>query len=140
MSTIESQAELDAVTIEEQIRSLEWRDWQLWSLALIALLIIFAGFLALLAPQAVWHLNTALVREQNLPVLLVGLVCLLVLLNAYLFRERRVLLATRRRLIVRLQNAERRAHTDALSDVYNRLFMDDALKREIERAKRNGSN
>lgn len=140
MSTIESQAELDAVTIEEQIRSLEWRDWQLWSLALIALLIIFAGFLALLAPQAVWHLNTALVREQNLPVLLVGLVCLLVLLNAYLFRERRVLLATRRRLIVRLQNAERRAHTDALTGVYNRRFMDDALKREIERAKRNGSN
>ena len=41
---------------------------------------------------------------------------------------------------MQLQGAERRAHTDALTGVYNRRFMEDALHREIERANRNGSS
>lgn len=138
MSTIEEQTELEAVAIERQIRALDWRDWQLWSLALVALVVLSAGFLALLAP-AIWHFNFAFIHDDNLATLVVGLICLLVLLNIYLARERQVLLHTRGELILRLQSAERRAHTDALTGVYNRRFMDDVLYREVERAKRNGS-
>jgi diguanylate cyclase (GGDEF)-like protein len=129
-----------AVAIEEKIRALDWRDLQLWLIALLALLIIFAGFVALLTPQLLGQLSMVVAHDQNLPSLLVGLICLLVLLNIYLFRERYVLLATRRELILELQRAERRAHTDALTGVYNRRFMQDAIDREIELVKRNGNS
>jgi diguanylate cyclase (GGDEF)-like protein len=129
-----------AAQIEQKIRALDWRDLQLWLIALVAFLVIFAGFLALLTPQLSWQLSMVVAHDRNPPTLLVGLICLLVLLNVYLFRERRVLLATRRELILELQKAERRAHTDALTGVYNRRFMQDALDREIELVKRSGSS
>jgi diguanylate cyclase (GGDEF)-like protein len=129
-----------AVEIEQKIRALDWRDLQLWLIASLALLIIFAGFLALLIPHILGQLSMVVAHDQNLPTLLVGLICLLVLLNIYLFRERHVLLATRRELILELQRAERRAHTDALTGVYNRRFMQDAIDREIELVKRNGNS
>jgi diguanylate cyclase (GGDEF)-like protein len=140
MSPAECAQEGKAAQIEQQLRALEWRDLQLWSIALLALLIIFAGFLALLTPQLFWHLSSVVAHDQNLPTLLVGLICLLVLLNVYLFHERQGLLATRRALILQLQEAERRAHTDALTGVYNRRFLQYALDREIELVKRNGSS
>jgi diguanylate cyclase (GGDEF)-like protein len=129
-----------AVAIEEKIRALDWRDLQLWLIASLALLIIFAGFVALLTPQLLGQLSMVVAHDQHLPSLLVGLICLLLLLNIYLFRERYVLLATRRELILELQRAERRAHTDALTGVYNRRFMQDAIDREIELVKRNGNS
>lgn len=132
--------EATAARIEQEIRALDWRDLQLWLIALVALLVIFIGFVALLTPQIFWRLSMTVAHDENLPTLLVGLICLLVLLNIYLFRERQVLLATRRALILELQRAERRAHTDALTGVYNRRFMQDALEREIELVKRNSSS
>ncbi len=140
MCPAECSCEASATQIEQKIRALDWRDLQLWLIALVALLGMFAGFLALLTPQIVWQLRIAVAHGDNLPTLLVGLICLLVLLNIYLFRERHLLLTTRRELILELQKAERRAHTDALTGVYNRRFMQDALDREIEVVKRNGSN
>jgi diguanylate cyclase (GGDEF)-like protein len=129
-----------AVAIEEKIRALDWRDLQLWLIASLALLIISAGFLALLLPHILGQLSMVVAHDQNLPTLLVSLICLLVLLNIYLFRERNLLLASRRELILELQRAERRAHTDALTGVYNRRFMQDAIDREIELVKRNGNS
>jgi predicted signal transduction protein with EAL and GGDEF domain len=132
--------EENAAQIEREIRALDWRDLQLWLTGALVLLIIFAGFLALLTPQILGQLSTVVARDQNLPTLLVGLICLLLLLNVYLFRERQMLLTTRRELILELQKAERRAHTDALTGVYNRRFMQDALDREIELVKRSGGS
>jgi diguanylate cyclase (GGDEF)-like protein len=129
-----------AVEIEQKIRALDWRDRQLWLIASLALLIISAGFLALLLPHILGQLSMVVAHDQNLPTLLVSLICLLVLLNIYLFRERNLLLASRRELILELQRAERRAHTDALTGVYNRRFMQDAIDREIELVKRNGNS
>jgi diguanylate cyclase (GGDEF)-like protein len=140
MCGAECSYEVNATQIEQQIRALDWRDLQLWLIALLVLLIIFAGFIALLTPQILGQLSMVVARDQNLPTLLVGLICLLVLLNVYLFRERQMLLATRRELILELQKAERRAQTDALTGVYNRRFMQDALDREIELVRRNGSS
>jgi diguanylate cyclase (GGDEF)-like protein len=140
MCPAEYSYEAKAAQIEQQLRVLDWRDRQLWLIALVALFIILAGFLALLTPQVLWQLSSVVAHDQNLPTLMVGLICLLVLLNVYLIRERQVLLATRRELILELQEAERRAHTDALTGVYNRRFMQDALDREIELVKRNGSS
>jgi diguanylate cyclase (GGDEF)-like protein len=129
-----------AVEIEQKIRALDWRDRQLWLIASLALLIISAGFLALLLPHILGQLSMVVAHDQNLPTLLVSLICLLVLLNIYLFRERNLLLASRRELILELQRAEKRAHTDALTGVYNRRFMQDAIDREIELVKRNGNS
>jgi diguanylate cyclase (GGDEF)-like protein len=129
-----------AVEIEQKIRALDWRDRQLWLIASLALLTISAGFLALLLPHILGQLSMVVAHDQNLPTLLVSLICLLVLLNIYLFRERNLLLASRRELILELQRAERRAHTDALTGVYNRRFMQDAIDREIELVKRNGNS
>jgi diguanylate cyclase (GGDEF)-like protein len=129
-----------AVEIEQKIRALDWRDRQLWLIASLALLTISAGFLALLLPHILGQLSMVVAHDQNLPTLLVSLICLLVLLNIYLFRERNLLLASRRELILELQRAEKRAHTDALTGVYNRRFMQDAIDREIELVKRNGNS
>jgi diguanylate cyclase (GGDEF)-like protein len=129
-----------AVEIEQKIRALDWRDRQLWLIASLALLTISAGFLAFLLPHILGQLSMVVAHDQNLPTLLVSLICLLVLLNIYLFRERNLLLASRRELILELQRAERRAHTDALTGVYNRRFMQDAIDREIELVKRNGNS
>ena len=140
MRRMGEQSECNLELIEQDIRALESRDLQLWSIALVALFVIFAGFVAILAPQVVWHFNELATRDQDLATLLVGLIGLLVLLNIYLFNERRELLFTRRDLILQLRDAEKRAYTDALTGLYNRRFMQDALNREIERVKRNDSN
>ncbi|MBV9483104.1 MAG: GGDEF domain-containing protein [Acidobacteria bacterium] len=140
VSSMEHQSEGKIKAIEQEIRALESRDLQLWSIALVALFIILAGFVALIAPRLLWHLNELVTHDQNLATLLLGLICLLVLLNVYLFTERRMLLSARHELVQQLCNAEKRAYTDALTGLYNRRFMEDALKREIERVKRNDSN
>jgi len=46
------------------------------------------------------------------------------------------LLRTRRELIRQLQIAERKARTDALTGVFNRRFMEEALTREVAQAER----
>src|SRR5207248_1680912 len=135
----EQQVRREPEQIEQEIRALDWRDLQLWLIAAIVLLVVAAGFLALLMPQLLWHVSAALARQDSFPQLLFGLMALLVLLNAYLFQQRLLLLRTRRQLIHQLQVAERTARTDALTGVFNRRFMEEALTREMARAERNHS-
>src|SRR5260370_29406961 len=87
-----------------------------------------------------WQISAIVARQQNITQLIFGLTALLILLNVYLFQQRLVLLRTRRELILQLQIAERSARTDALTGVFNRRFMEEALTREVARAERTQSN
>ncbi len=132
----ERQPEIAPERIEQKIRALDWRDIQLWCIGFVVLVVLAAGFVALLAPQLVWHISAAVARQQDIAQLIFGLTALLILLNLYLFQQRLVLLRTRRELIRQLQIAERKARTDALTGVFNRRFMEEALTREVAQAER----
>jgi diguanylate cyclase (GGDEF)-like protein len=125
--------------IEGDIRALDWRDFQLWCIGLLVLTVLASGFLALIMPSAVWQIGLVLAEQKYISQLFFGLIAMLVLLNVYLFQQRLVLLRTRRQLIQQLQVAERTARTDALTGVFNRRFMEEALTKEISRADRNHS-
>src|SRR5205823_7452510 len=125
----ERQPEIAPERIEQKIRALDWRDIQLWCIGFVVLVVLAAGFVALLAPQLVWHISAVVSRQQDIVQLIFGLTALLILLNLYLFQQRLVLLQTRRELIRQLQIAERKARTDALTGVFNRRFMEEALTR-----------
>jgi diguanylate cyclase (GGDEF)-like protein len=132
----EPQLEIAPERIEQKIRALDWRDIQLWCIGFVVLVVLAAGFVALLAPQLVWHISAVVAHQQDMVQLIFGLTALLVLLNLYLFQQRLVLLQTRRELIRQLQIAERKARTDALTGVFNRRFMEEALTREVAQAER----
>lgn len=135
----ERHSEIAPERIAEKIHALDWRDLQLWSIGFVVLVVVTGGFVALVTPQMLWQISAAIARQQNIVQLIFGLTALLVLLNVYLFQQRLVLLRSRRQLIVQLQAAERRARTDALTGVFNRRFMEEALVREAARVERNQS-
>ena len=132
----ERQPEIAPERIAEKIHALDWRDLQLWGIGVVVLVVMGGGFVALVMPQMLWHISAAVAHQQNITPLILGLTALLILLNVYLFQQRLVLLRTRRQLIVQLQAAEQRARTDAVTGVYNRRFMEEALARETARAER----
>ena len=136
---VERQPELTPDRIEQKIRALDWRDLQLWCIGFVVLAVVATGLLALIAPQMLWHMSAIIGRQENIGQLIFGLTALLVLLNVYLFQQRLVLLRTRHELIAQLQIAERSARTDALTGLFNRRFMEEALTRELARAQRNRS-
>jgi len=135
----ERQPEIAPECIAQKIHALDWRDLQLWGIGFVVLVVLAGGFVALVTPQMLWHISAVVARQQNIAQLIVGLMTLLILLNVYLFQQRLVLLRTRRHLILQLQAAEQRARTDAVTGVFNRRFMEEALAREAARAERNQS-
>jgi diguanylate cyclase (GGDEF)-like protein len=135
----QAQPELAPEQIESKIQALDWRDLQLWCIGAVVLAVIAAGFLAIISPEILWQATAVVGRQGNIEQLFFGLIALMFLLNIYLFQQRLGLLRTRRELIHQLQVAERTARTDALTGVYNRRFMREALTREVARAERNHS-
>ena len=138
--TEQAQLNIEPEQIECKIHALEWRDLQLWLISAVVLVVIAAGFLAIVSPELFSQATVILARQQNAGPLFVGLIALMILLNVHLFQQRLTLLRTRRELIRQLQIAERTARTDALTGVYNRRFMREALTREVARADRNQSS
>jgi diguanylate cyclase (GGDEF)-like protein len=136
----QEQANVAPEQIESRIYALDWRDLQLWSIGAVVLAVIVAGFLAIITPELFWRATIIVDRQRDTRPLFFGLIALMGLLNVYLFQQRLTLLRTRRELIRQLQIAERTARTDALTGVYNRRFMHEALAREVARAERNQSN
>jgi diguanylate cyclase (GGDEF)-like protein len=125
--------------IEQNIRALDWRDLQLWCIGLVVLAVVAAGLIALVTPQMLSVVSAMIAHQQNIPQLIFGLTALLILLNVYLLQQRLALLQTRRKMIHQLQIAERNARTDALTGVFNRRFMEEALIRERAKAERTQS-
>ncbi|HEX6907210.1 MAG TPA: hypothetical protein VF154_11420, partial [Terriglobales bacterium] len=92
----------DPTLLEAELRALEGRDLQLWSLVGLIALMLATGFFAFLVPRVLWHASTALVTQQNLPVLFLGLLVLLILAAIYMVQQRLKLTRTRRELTTRL--------------------------------------
>jgi diguanylate cyclase (GGDEF)-like protein len=132
----ERQSEIAPERIEEKIHALDWRDLQLWGIGFVVLVVLAGGFMALVMPQMLGHISAVVARQESIAQLIFGLTALLILLNVYLFQQRLVLLRTRRELIVQLQTAERTARTDALTGIFNRRYMEEALAREVARTER----
>lgn len=122
--------------VEQDIRTLEWRDFQLLGIAVVILLVIAAGFLALVMPQLIRKAEAELANRQEFAPLFFGLIGLLVLLNIYMFDQRLRLQKTRLELIHQLQRAEAMARIDPLTGVANRRSLGESLEAEISRVQR----
>lgn len=116
--------------------ALDWRDLQLWALTALLLLAIGAGLVALTMPHVVSSFGTSIAEQRNMPQLVVGLVTLLVLLNAYTLHQRIRLQRTRQELFEQLQQVQSISQTDPLTGAFNRRAMDQILQREVSRAQR----
>lgn len=129
----------DPTLLEAELRALEGRDLQLWSLVGLIALMLATGFFAFLVPRVLWHASTALVTQQNLPVLFFGLLVLLILAAIYMVQQRLKLTRTRRELTTRLLQAEKVARLDEVTGLLNRRTLDEVLGREMARAQRTGT-
>ena len=68
----ERQLEIAPERIEQKIRALDWRDIQLWCIGFVVLIVLAAGFVAVLAPQLVWHIGAVVARQQDIVQLIFG--------------------------------------------------------------------
>ncbi len=136
MPTQESSGTLELL---RRIDRLDGRDLQLWSITALVILVLAAGVLALLYPEVVWHLGTVEIEGRYLPQLFFGFISLILLFNIYALQKRHSLRMARAELLrelIRRQSAEQQAVLDPLTEVFNRRYMDEVLKREINRANR----
>ena len=129
----------DPQALERELHTLEGRDLQLWCLIGLIAVILAAGFLAVMMPRLVSQLGTSVLAQQNLPVLVGGLLILLLLLAVYMVQQRIRLMRTRRNLTGRLLQAERASRIDELTGLWNRRNLEELLPREMARAQRTGT-
>jgi diguanylate cyclase (GGDEF)-like protein len=122
-----------------ELSSLEKRDWELWLIVSIAGILVSSGLLTISFPAA-FFTNQAVHFELTVSKqLFLGLLVLLVLLNAYLVSRRMELRRTREQLISTTIQGELlrlQSFTDPLTEVYNRCSLDDMARRFISHAKR----
>ncbi|PYV15439.1 MAG: hypothetical protein DMG21_15070 [Acidobacteria bacterium] len=129
--------------LSQQMRSVEGRDSQLWSIGLLVSLVVAAGFIALILPNWMWGLGPLRFEGRYLPTLIFGFIVLIILFNAYIIEQRRTLARTRGQLLYELSRreaAERLSLVDPLTEVYNRRFLEQAVKTETHRADRHGTD
>ena len=130
------------VDIQQEIEAVEGKDTRLWSTFLILFLVMAAGFASLFFSAAWRDVRTVRVAGEILPYLIFGFFTLVVLVNVYLFEQRRLLRKTRRALIeglVEWERAEQLSFTDPLTDLFNRRCMDRMLVMETGRTDRTGA-
>ncbi len=125
--------------LQRELQSLEGRDFEVWAIGASLGIIIAAALLLALDPYLIWNFE-AFVRESNhSPELVLGLFTLILLLNAYLYYERRLIRSSRRELLRQLLIVERTAQIDPLTGAFNRRCLDQLLMKEINRAERRGT-
>lgn len=129
----------DPQALERELHALEGRDFQLWCLIGLIGVILAAGFVAVMMPRLVSQLGTSAFAQQNLPVLVGGLLVLLLLLAVYMVQQRVGLMRTRRDLTGRLLQAEKASRIDELTGLLNRRNLEELLPREMARAQRTGT-
>jgi diguanylate cyclase (GGDEF)-like protein len=126
--------------LESKLEALDGRDLYLWSVAILVAIIVSAGFLALAVPQ--WSDTTFEVSARYLPILFLGFVVLVVLVNLYLLEQRLQLKRNRLELIrqlVRTEAAELTAQIDPLTETFNRRCLEPLLNKELAAAERRHS-
>jgi diguanylate cyclase (GGDEF)-like protein len=126
--------------LQRELESLEGRDFEVWAMGgFISLAVVGTLFIAI-DPQLIWNFRSFLQSSNSAPELILGLFTLVLLLNAYLYYERRLIRASRRELLRQLIIIERTAQIDPLTGAFNRRCLDQLLRREISRAQRKGSS
>lgn len=129
--------------IEQQWKKLAGRDLQLWSIAFLVMLVMLSGVLSQLAP-AFFHGQTIVkIEYRYVPVLALGLIALVLLLNFYLIGQRRALDLVRYDLIREMasnQSLQQVAMIDPETQFFSRSAISRVLAAEISRSNRFGSD
>lgn len=129
--------------LRREIHSLEGRDLQLWSIGILTALLAVAGFVALISPNLMWNLGNLRLSGRYLPQLIFAFTVLIVLFNIHALVQRRTLQNTRDELVrqvLRSEAAERHSLVDALTETFNRRFLEHVLPKDISRADRSGTS
>ncbi len=125
--------------VTRQLAALEKRDWELWTIVCLAGVVVSGGLLAIIAPAAFMKHGEAYFQLTVSRQLVLGLFCLLALLNSYLVTRRVELRRTRQELITSTMQNELvrlQSFTDPLTEVYNRRSLEDMAGRFISHARR----
>jgi diguanylate cyclase (GGDEF)-like protein len=124
--------------LQKELEGLEGRDFEVWGITASLGSIIVGALLLALNPNLIWNFESFIRQSDNSPSLVLGLFTLVLLLNAYLYYERRKIRASRRELLRQLLIVERTAQLDPLTGAFNRRCLDQLLQKEISRAERKG--
>src|SRR5437588_5555930 len=146
MTVKEPQLELVASDLyQKMLQSMEElsaRDWQLWSICALMIVVVAIGLAAFLLPNIVSASLLLRADHQYLPQLFYGLITLIILFNVYILDQKRRLDRTRMELLhelVESSKAKETALVDPLTSVFNRRYMEEVFPREINKAKRTGT-
>ena len=129
----------EAMDLQEEMQALDRRVFQLWGTLTALTLALTAGLAAVLLPEIL----KAHGNGQPIPQLISGLLILVILLNVYLWKQRRYLVKTREAVLrerTRRELAEAMAVLDPLTDSFNRRYMETVIAKEVSRADRLGSS
>jgi diguanylate cyclase (GGDEF)-like protein len=126
--------------LQHELESLEGRDFEVWAIGASVSLAVVGTLFVVINPRLIWDLRAFLQSSNSAPELILGLFALVLLLNAYLYYERRLIRTSRRELLRQLIIVERTAQIDPLTGAFNRRCLDQLLRREISRAQRKRSS
>jgi diguanylate cyclase (GGDEF)-like protein len=127
----------------QSMEELSARDWQLWSICALMIVVVAIGLAAFLLPNLVSPNFLLRADHQYLPQLFYGLITLIILFNVYILDQKRRLDRTRMELLhelVESSKAKETALVDPLTSVFNRRYMEEVFPREINKAKRTGTD
>jgi diguanylate cyclase (GGDEF)-like protein len=127
----------------QSMEELSARDWQLWSICALMIVVVVIGLAAFLLPNVVSANFLVHADHQYLPQLFYGLITLIVLFNVYILDQKRRLDRTRMELLhelVESSKAKETALVDPLTGAFNRRYMEEVFPREINKAKRTGTD
>jgi diguanylate cyclase (GGDEF)-like protein len=122
--------------LQQELNGLEGRDLELWAIGALISVTVTGALLVIVSPKLVWDFRSFVQNSNSAPELVLGLFMLILILNAYLFCERRQILSGRRELLRQLIIVERTAQLDPLTGAFSRRCLDRLLEREISRARR----
>ena len=129
----------DPTHSHDEIELLDRHVFQLWGTLTVITVALTIGLGAVALPEYM----RARDEGQPLPQLVLGLLLLVILLNAYLWRQRGVLIRTREAILrerTRREMAEALSVIDPLTDSFNRRYMETVIAKEVSRADRLGSS
>lgn len=127
--------------LEDQWKRLAGRDIQLWLIGFLVMVVILTGALSQFAPALFQRQVLIHFDSRYLPVLALGLIALVLLLNFYLIQQRRALDLVRYDLIREMaanQSLQQVALVDPETQFYNRTAVTKMLASEVSRANRFG--
>jgi diguanylate cyclase (GGDEF)-like protein len=132
-------AQADSSNINDEIGALDRHIFQLWGTLMLVSVALTLGMGIVVLPEYLRSRG----QGQPIPQLVTGLILLVGLLNAYLWKQRRIVLRAREAILrerTRREMAEALAVLDPLTDSFNRRYMETVIAKEVSRADRLGTS